>query len=131
MRIMKRDWKRKIIGGLCLTSIAFVFQACYGTPQDFGNDLLIEGQVKSKTSGLPIKGIKVSVADKVQYANTDENGKFSFYIEKLQNTKIKFTDVDSTQNLVFSNKDTLIIIKDSVLMTKQPKVYLNIELENK
>jgi len=127
---MKRDWKRKIIGGLCLTSIAFVFQACYGTPQDFGNDLLIEGQVKSKTSGLPIKGIKVSVADKVQYANTDENGKFSFYIEKLQNTKIKFTDVDSTQNLVFSNKDTLIIIKDSVLMTKQPKVYLNIELEN-
>jgi hypothetical protein len=128
---MKRDWKRKIIGGLCLTSIAFVFQACYGTPQDFGNDLLIEGQVKSKTSGLPIKGIKVSVADKVQYANTDENGKFSFYIEKLQNTKIKFTDVDSTQNLVFSNKDTLIIIKDSVLMTKQPKVYLNIELENK
>lgn len=40
---MKRDWKRKIIGGLCLTSVAFVFQACYGTPQDFGNDLLIEG----------------------------------------------------------------------------------------
>jgi hypothetical protein len=55
---MKRDWKRKIIGGLCLTSIAFVFQACYGTPQDFGEDLLIEGQVKSKTTGLPIKGIK-------------------------------------------------------------------------
>ena len=40
---MKRDWKRKIIGGLFLTSVAFVFQACYGTPQDFGNDLLIEG----------------------------------------------------------------------------------------
>ena len=53
---MKRDWKRKIIGGLCLTSVAFVFQACYGTPQDFGNDLLIEGQVTSKISGLPIKG---------------------------------------------------------------------------
>ena len=81
---MKRDWKRKIIGGLCLTSIAFVFQSCYGTPQDFGDDLLIEGQVKSKTSGLPIKGIKVSIADKIQYTNTDENGKFSFYIERLQ-----------------------------------------------
>jgi hypothetical protein len=128
---MKRDWKRKIIGGLCLTSIAFVFQACYGTPQDFGNDLLIEGQVKSKTSGLPIKGIKVSVSESVQYANTDENGKFSFYIGKLQNANIKFTDVDSTQNIWFSNKDTLIIIKDSVLMSKQPKVYLNIELEKK
>jgi len=128
---MKRDWKRKIIGGLCLTSIAFVFQACYGTPQDFGEDLLIEGQVKSKTSGLPIKGIKVSIADKIQYTNTDENGKFSFYIERLQYAKIQFTDIDSTQNTLFSNKDTLVTINDSVLMSKQPKVYLNIELENK
>ncbi len=131
MKIMKRDWKRKIIGGLCLTSIAFVFQACYGTPQDFGNDLLVEGLVKSKKTGLPIKGIKVSVADKVQYTNTDENGKFSFYIEKLQNAKIRFTDIDSTQNILFSNKDTLVSIKDSLLMSKESKVYLNIELENK
>ena len=128
---MKRDWKRKIIGGLCLTSIAFVFQACYGTPQDIGQDLLIEGQVTSKTSGLPIKGIKVSVDERVQYANTDENGKFSLYMDKLQHAKIKFTDVDSTRNIWFSNKDTLITIKDSVLMSEQPKVYLNIELENK
>jgi len=128
---MKRDWKRKIIGGLCLSSIAFVFQACYGTPQDFGNDLLIEGQVKSKTSGLPIQGIKVSVADKVQYTNTDENGKFSFYIERLQNARINFTDIDSNHNGLFSNKDTLVTINDSVLMSKLPKVYLNIELENK
>jgi len=128
---MKRDWKRKIIGGLCLSSIAFVFQACYGTPQDFGNDLLIEGQVKSKTSGLPIQGIKVSVDDKVQYTNTDENGKFSFYIERLQNARINFTDIDSNHNGLFSNKDTLVTINDSVLMSKLPKVYLNIELENK
>jgi len=128
---MNKNWIRKLIGGLCLTSVAFVFQACYGTQQDFGNDLLIEGQVTSKTSGLPIKGIKVSVEDKIQYANTDENGKFSFYIEKLQNAKIKFTDVDSTQNIWFSNKDTLVTIKDSILMSKESKVYLNIELENK
>ena len=128
---MKRDWKRKIIGGLCLTSIAFVFQACYGTPQDIGHDLLIEGQVKSKTSGLPIKGLKVSVDQRVQYAKTDENGKFSLYMDKLQHAKIKFTDVDSTQNIWFSNKDTLITISDSVLRSKQPKVYFNIKLENK
>jgi hypothetical protein len=128
---MKRDWKRKIIGGLCLTSIAFVFQACYGTPQDIGQDLLVEGQVTSKTTGLPIKGIKVSVDERVQYANTDENGKFSLYMDKLQHAKIKFTDVDSTQNIWFSNKDTLITISDSVLRSKQPKVYFNIKLDNK
>jgi len=117
---MKKDWKRKIIGGLCLTSIAFVFQACYGTPQDIGQDLLIEGKVTSKTTGLPIKGIKVSFDQRVQYANTDENGKFSLYIDIVQHANIKFTDVDSTKNIWFSNKDTLITISDSVL-----------ELENK
>ncbi len=131
MEIMKRDWRRKILGGLCLSSIAFVFQACYGTPQDYGEDLFIEGQVKSKDTGLPVKGIRVSVANKVQYTNTDENGKFSFYIAKTQAAKIYFTDVDSTQNILFSNKDTVITINDSVLMSSQPKIYLNIELENK
>lgn len=128
---MKRDWKRKMIGGLCLTSIAFVFQACYGTGYDFGEDILIEGQVTSKASGLPIKGIKVSVADKVQYTSTDEDGKFSFFIEKIKTPKIKFTDIDSTQNIWFSNKDTLVTINDSVLLSEHSKVYLNIELENK
>ena len=51
---MKTNWIKKLIGGLSLTSTMFIFQACYGTPQDFGMDVLIEGQVKSKTSGLPI-----------------------------------------------------------------------------
>jgi len=128
---MNSDWKRKIIGGLCLTSIAFVFQACYGTPQDFGNDLLIEGQVKSKTTGLPVKGIKVSVAAREQYTSTDENGKFSFCVDKLKIAKMKFSDVDSTQNIWFSNKDTLITIDETVLSAKESKVFLNIQLENK
>jgi len=121
---MKRNWKRKIIGGLCLTSVAFVFQACYGSPQYFGNDLLVEGLVKSKNTGLPIKWIKVSVADKMQYTLTGDDGKFGFYTEKIENTKIRFEDIDSTQNVAFSNKDTLLTIKES-------KVYLNIELEEK
>lgn len=128
---MKRDLKRKLIGGLCLTSIAFVFQACYGTPQDFGSDLLIEGEVKAKSTGLPIKGIRVSIADNVQYTNTDDNGKFSFYIERSKSLNFKFSDIDANQNSQFTNKDTLLTINDSVLNSAQPKVFLNVELENK
>jgi hypothetical protein len=119
---MKRNWKRKIIGGLCLTSVAFVFQACYGTGGDFGYDLLIKGQVKSKKTGLPIKGIKVSVANEIQYVLTGNDGTFEFYTEKIENTKIKFEDIDSNQNGAFSNKDTLLTVTKST-------VYLNIELE--
>jgi putative lipoprotein (rSAM/lipoprotein system) len=121
---MKSNWIRKIIGGLSFASALFVFQACYGTPQDFGLDFLIEGQVKSKNSGLPIKGIKVSVADNMQYELTDENGQFSFYTEMMDNMKILFEDIDSTQNGLYANKDT-------VLARIADRIFLDINLEEK
>jgi hypothetical protein len=121
---MKKNLIRKIIGGLSFTSALFVFQACYGTPQDFGLDLLIEGQVKSKVSGIPIKGIKVSVADNMQYEITDENGNFSFYTEMLEDLTLQFQDIDSIQNGLYINKDT-------VLTDISEKVYLDIMLEEK
>jgi len=121
---MNRNIVRKLIGGLSLTSAMFVFQACYGTPQDFGLDLLIEGQVKSKVSGLPIKGIKVSVANNMQYALTDNEGKFSFYTEMLEGLKIQFQDIDATQNGLYADQDT-------VLTDLSEKVYLDIALEEK
>lgn len=124
MRKMNKNWKRKILGGLSLTSVLFVFQACYGSVQDFGLDLLIEGKVKSKISGLPIKGIKVSVNDNMQYSLTDENGRFSFYTEQLDSLLIKFEDIDSSQNGLFNNKDTL-------LKGVEESVFLAIEMVEK
>jgi hypothetical protein len=121
---MKRNVIRKIIGGLSLTSAMFVFQACYGTPQDFGLDLLIEGQVKSKSSGLPIKGVKVSVVENMQYELTDEEGKFSFYTEMLEGLTLQFQDVDSIQNGLYAAKDT-------VLSDLSENIYLEIALEEK
>lgn len=121
---MKRNWTRKLIGGLSFTSAMFVFQACYGTPQDFGLDVLIEGQVKSRATGLPIKGIKVSVEENMQYDFTNDEGKFSFYTEPVNNLKIKFEDVDFDQNGAFVNKDTIPAITNK-------KVYLNIALDSK
>jgi putative lipoprotein (rSAM/lipoprotein system) len=119
--MMKRNWRRKLLGGLSLTTALFIFQACYGTPQDIGLDLFIEGQVKSKATGTPIKGIKVSVADKVQYEYTDADGKFSFYTESAISYKIKFEDIDSNLNGSFFDKDT-------VLVNSGKNVYLNIVL---
>ena len=121
---MQRNVIRKIIGGFSLTSALFVFQACYGTPQDFGLDLFVEGQVKSKATGMPIKGIKVSVVDHMQYEITNAEGKFSFYIEKLDGLSLQFQDVDSTQNGLYMDKDT-------VLSDLSQNVYLDIVLEEK
>jgi hypothetical protein len=121
---MNRKIIRRLLGGLSFTSALFIFQACYGTPQDLGFDMLIEGQVKSKTSGLPIKAIKVSVADNIQYELTDEQGKFSFYTEMRKGLTLQFQDIDSIQNGLFYNKDT-------VLTNLSEKIYLDIALEEK
>jgi len=121
---MKRNWLRNIIGGLSFTSALFIFQACYGTMQDISNDLLIEGQVKSKTSGLPVKGIKVSVVENRQYIITDENGRFSFYTMFSDTLKIGFENIDPLQDGGFLKKDT-------VLTNIENSVFLNIILEEK
>jgi len=119
---MKRNWLRNLAGGLSFTSALFVFQACYGTPQDFTLDLLVEGRVKSNSSGLPIKGIKVSVVDNMQYEITDENGMFSLYTGYIEDLKLRFEDIDSTQNGLYLDKDTTIhAINDNV--------YLEVTLE--
>jgi hypothetical protein len=121
---MKKKWIRGIIGGLSFASALFIFQACYGTPQDLGLDILVSGQVKSKSSGLPVKGIKVSITNTMQYELSDENGQFSMYTEIHDNLRMKFEDIDSTDNGYYASKDT-------VLNNVTEEVYLEINLEGK
>lgn len=93
---------------MSLTSALFIFQACYGSMQDFGLDTFISGNVKSKTTGAPIKGIKVSINDQSQYETTDAYGNFTLYTEEADSYKILFQDIDLTNNGLYSPKDTLI-----------------------
>jgi hypothetical protein len=121
---MKKNWIRGIVGGLSFTTALFVFQACYGTPQDLGFDVLVSGQVKAKSSGIPIKGIKVSVTNTMQYEMTGENGHFSLYTEMFENLRMKFEDIDSTANGYYMSKDT-------VLSNVTEEVFLDITLDDK
>jgi len=122
--IMKRNWIRKLIGGLSLTSAMFVFQACYGSPQDFGYDILIEGQVKSKSTGLPIEGIKVVVDESTQFDLTDASGYYSFYTLLNVEIPIHFQDIDSLQNGLF-------IDKEIIISNAEDRIVLNVELQEK
>ena len=123
---MKRNLMRKIVGGLSLTSALFVFQACYGTPQDVGLDFFIHGQVKSKTTGLPVCGIKVVTEETMQYERTDEEGRFSLYAPHYSNLTLRFLDTDSVQNGLYADKDTLL-----TNLSGSKSVYLDIVLEEK
>ena len=107
---MKSKLMKKIIGGLSFTTALFVFQACYGTPQDFGADAYVEGIVKSKTTGLPVKGILVSIPEYHQNLYTDANGGFSLYTVPDESCRIRFEDTDAELNGVFLSKDTLLSV---------------------
>ena len=122
--VSNRNWVRKIIGGLSFTSAMFIFQACYGTPQDFEPDLLIEGKVKAQATGLPIKGIRVSVPGEGQNLLTDDTGSFSFYTLMKDSVTLRFEDIDNTQNGSFTAKDT-------VLTDFSKQIFLDIALTAK
>ena len=103
---MKKNRIRNLLGGISFAAAFFVFQACYGTPQDYGLDVLIEGKVVSEQTGETISGIKVSYVNTGQYLYTDDSGKFSLYVGKEQSYKLSFEDVDSIQNKQFVSKDS-------------------------
>ena len=106
---MKFNWTKKLLGGLCLSSVAFVFQACYGTPQDFEQDLQIEGTVVDKSTGSPILGIKVQLGGTLQYTYTDSLGRFYMYqYNNHSDIVLQFSDVDSLENGHFIPLDTTI-----------------------
>lgn len=121
---MKRKWRKGIIGGLSFTSALFIFQACYGTPQDMYPEIRYSGQVKSKTSGQALSGIKVSLKDMQQYEYTDEAGEFMFFSEFIDQATLQFEDVDGQENGAYANKDTL-------LLHPEEELFLEIELEEK
>ncbi|MFZ5941463.1 MAG: carboxypeptidase-like regulatory domain-containing protein [Bacteroidota bacterium] len=105
---MKRNLIRNILGGLGFTTALFIFQACYGTPQDLEMDILVEGKVTSQDSGTALPGIRVMVGNDYQTQYTDNSGVFSFYTLKQENITLHFSDPDSIIGGWYHEKDTLI-----------------------
>jgi len=135
IELKSRKLLRKIFGGISITAVAFTFQACYGMPEDPFYDVKLTGAVTSKTTNLPIKGIKVTVNDESHNLGiTDKNGKFDFYasvpsweyerdgiLYKPDSVKVHFRDIDGIENGHFA--DTTIFInparKDEVRINMQ------------
>lgn len=121
---MKRNQIRTLIGGLSFTTALFVFQACYGMPQDLTDDVYISGTVVSRNSGLPVQGIQVGVDLLDHHALSDSLGKFELYIPLMDSVKLSIKDKDPDSNGEYLSKDT-------VLMKPRKEVFLNIVLDEK
>ena len=120
---------RDLAKGLSLTSMMFVFQACYGTKMvEEKAEILIKGTVLSDTTNNPIEQIKVRLID---YDNefqadeyTNENGEFFFYTSLSDSVKLNFSDIDSVENGEYLTKDT-------ILTNIAGSIHLDISLEKK
>ena len=104
----KKQIIKRIFGIFCFTSALFIFQACYGTPQDFGMDVHISGTVLAAGSNNPVQGIKVSLDEGYNYCYTDENGQYSMYAEILNQYHLIAEDIDSVENGEYVTADTLV-----------------------
>ena len=129
---------RTLFGCISFTAIAFIFQACYGMDRDWSYDVRLTGTVTSKTTNLPIKGIKVVVNDEgYNMGITDENGNFDFYSSvpnysyerddvhySPDKVRVSFFDIDGIANGHFA--DTTIIINPA----RKDEVKINIQLRD-
>jgi len=125
LELKTRKLLRTIFGGISLTAVAFIFQACYGPPI-VPHSIAVSGTVQSKTTSLPIKGIKVSCYDDPSYVITNEDGYFSFqtYDDYRGEIPVKFADIDSTENGGYFSDTTIIVGTAS-------KINIFVELEEK
>ena len=121
LELKSRKLLRRIFNGVSLTAVAFIFQACYGPDPGTYCDVKLTGTVTSKTTNLPIKGIKVAVNEGLSFGLTDENGKFDFYTSfdtyhSQDGMNIHFLDVDGEENGHFADKTMSIepVCKDEI-----------------
>lgn len=122
---IRRKVVRAFLGLFSISTMLFVFQACYGTPQDFGQDILIEGQVKSQSDNSVIQGIRVGFDNLPQYTATDADGKFSLYCPRQDSYEVIIQDEDGEQNGSFINSDTIINLD-----LEQTDLFLSISLKD-
>ena len=118
------DIKRKIVRyfctGICLTSAAFVFQACYGPDtDDYMRDVIIQGKVTSTSMDTPLNSIRVSLkGENARSSYTSTDGSFIIY-----------TPLQDKYDMNFFSPDWKYIPKDTVIISSNKIIELHIRLD--
>lgn len=108
-------WIRKALKGISLTAALFVFQACYGTMNDYYEAMVTFHVVDDKT-GEPLQGVDIwavelasdsTSTDAYPYkaAITDENGIASFWT------------ASAVEQYSIVDKDSAYVKVDTILQT--------------
>ena len=106
-------WLHNLLKGISLTGALFVFQACYGAPQDpmwDAQEAQMSFSVVSHATGEPLEGVQISQTDwggKRELGKTDAEGK----------CKVQFSYQTNFRGPYFRFEDgnELYAVKDTVL----------------
>ena len=124
---LRKTWEKFLrwtLGSLGVTSIAFVFQACYAPYYGDDFDRCINGEVRSAQTHEPIKGIRITGNQQPGYEETDSAGTFHIHLPISREYTLQFEDLSSTSN-AYLPKDT--IIADSIYNGEKIIIYLDKE----
>ncbi|MCK5821981.1 MAG: hypothetical protein KAH17_08840 [Bacteroidales bacterium] len=124
--LSKKRIIKSIFGLFSLSTMLFVFQACYGTPQDFGQDILLEGKVISEGSENSIQNIEIRLQNLPQYTSSDSEGNFSMFCPRQDQYTFNFRDIDGEDNGSYTNLDSVIKLDIS-----ENSLFLSVLLKDK
>ena len=114
---------RSIFAALSGSAVAFIFQACYGTPRDLVRDLQITGTVLSASTGQPLGGITVEAKGISTTTITDADGFYTLYVPLMDEYRMDFHESATGETAHFKELDT------TVTRTDNRSIVLNIKLQ--
>lgn len=108
----KQQLIRFLFGSFSATALMFVFQACYGMPQNPvppDEDVVIMGTITDMATGQPVEGLSVIIPELGIDATTDSTGVFCSNVngaEHPNQVQLLVNDVDGTENDRYETLDT-------------------------
>ena len=114
---------RCIFATLSGSAVAFIFQACYGTPRDLVRDLQITGTVLSASTGQPLGGITVEAKGISSATTTEADGSYTLYVPLMDEYRMDFHESTSGENMRFKELDTTITRTDNRSMVLNIKLH--------
>lgn len=98
----------RVLAVFGVTSMAFVFQACYAPY--YANDYdyrCINGEVLSSQTHMPIKGVKVTATGHSECVETDSVGRFHLHLVGASAYTLRFADQSDSIG-AYLPKDTVV-----------------------
>ena len=108
------NWIRKILKGISFTAVMFVFQACYGTMDDY-YDTKVTFHVVAEDTGEPLQDVRIW-AQELNYSDSSDIGNQSYLADHTnENGLATIWTYDNIIRYSFVDKDSLYIPVDTVI----------------